>query len=522
MSAFEGRRLSGLAGHGETISSSGPEQEALLGRWDMLAPAAKRLLTRRFLSGAMGAAVGMCCVVALILRCAPSRSVGSAWATSMARDRLEESPVIQRFNPAEKVWCDFNECRSVGKGIRGVNYGGRFVPEKYLGLYLTDDILFKDIHPPDGIGAVGLCDVDVEDAAERMSKFLDGNINHWHFKRMHEQGFNVVRVPVGYWNLIDLPDERTPHGPDRHRDRWRSLHRIMPAENYTKWIDKVFLFAQQSGLQVLLDLHSTPGGQSGNMNTGCSYGHDDVFFLTEGGPGYNNFDLGVQAIEAMGRTCAAHGDTCWGIELLNEPFGAAGQGKLKREVLAKFYEDGIKAARTHLPLEKPVVIMEWPNWLHFWKNQPMYHYDVYGRVLFSSHFYQWPNPWTSNLSAAQDSFVKDLDVMHEFFAKTRYEIFVSEYALNSHGSGDKQKDEFDYHGLINWFVQEFDKRGFGAIVWNYDSYWSAWGPVGADQVGKSVIDWASINGKDHRGRGWARGRGRGRGRGKHPGESWAP
>eukprot|EP00419_Tripos_fusus_P060925 CAMPEP_0172918966 /NCGR_PEP_ID=MMETSP1075-20121228/201209_1 /TAXON_ID=2916 /ORGANISM="Ceratium fusus, Strain PA161109" /LENGTH=58 /DNA_ID=CAMNT_0013778715 /DNA_START=54 /DNA_END=226 /DNA_ORIENTATION=+ len=58
---------------------------------------------------------------------------------------------------------------------------------------------------------------------------------------MAGNGFNTLRLPLGYWNLIDI--EGTPDGPSDVKTRWSNLQRFMKANDYRKWIDKVFDFA---------------------------------------------------------------------------------------------------------------------------------------------------------------------------------------------------------------------------------------------------------------------------------------
>ena len=98
----------------------------------------------------------------------------------------------------------------------------------------------------------------------------------------------------------------------------------MKAADYRKWIDRVFEFAGKAGLRVLPDLHSAPGGQSGNECTGCDQGPTDAvfWFLESDGSLGRNTVLAQNAITEMAKLCASKGDTCYGIELLNEPYGA--------------------------------------------------------------------------------------------------------------------------------------------------------------------------------------------------------
>mmetsp|Transcript_45655 Transcript_45655/g.141117 ORF Transcript_45655/g.141117 Transcript_45655/m.141117 type:complete len:582 (-) Transcript_45655:51-1796(-) len=454
------------------------------------------------------------------------------------------------------VWCDASSrdaCTVQTQAVeelRGVNYGGRFVPEQYLGLPGTSD-LFADVEYPAEVlgkplGSPSLCDVgQAADASDRMTNFLDLNVRSDHFRRMAYLGFNVVRLPLGYWNLIDLPGATTPNGINA--SRWRSLQRIMPAVGYFKWINDVFLYARMAGLKILLDLHGAPGAQAGNAFTGCDEGNGNVHFDTD----WNKL-LAVRAVKKMARVCSLHGDTCYGIELLNEPYGAhtdlqysldlfrdlktcAERAKLGmpctgvqqmftqeqledvpglldafnasraagapapavrstyRLALKGFYERAIRAARAHLAPDTPIVIMEWPRWLRWWTEHAAYPYAEFGHIAFAAHLYKFPEPPSTKQQEARDFFQRDLAILRHFFLHSKYELMVSEYALNSHGPGGPD-DHFDYNAFTDWSVSQFNQFGIGSMVWNFDSYWVAWGPVKNNHVGRSVVDWKTING----------------------------
>mmetsp|Transcript_2108 Transcript_2108/g.6234 ORF Transcript_2108/g.6234 Transcript_2108/m.6234 type:complete len:659 (+) Transcript_2108:82-2058(+) len=383
------------------------------------------------------------------------------------------------------VWCDFltpDDClvhpRSAGD-LRGVNYGGRFIPEAYLNLSGTRE-LFQGVTSH---GGPSLCDVGaLPGAAGRMAAFLDQNIRAEHFERMASSGFKTVRLPIGYWNVLDVPDGLAIDSPNP--TRWLKLQGIMPAVNYTKWIDRVFAFAKASGLTVLLDLHGAPGGQAANPFTGCFQGRGQWHFDTD-----RNKNLTVQAIEELAKICQRQGSACYGIELLNEPAGTVGSWfrwdrYISRYHLRDFYFDAIRAARRHLTWDVPLLIMDWPRWLSWWTYMRPFSYEKHGRVLFSTHVYRFNE--VTNQIKARGALVADLSMIFEFHAYSKYEIAVTEFALNSHGR------VFDYDSLANWLVHQFNMHGAGSAVWNYDAEVPSWGPVANPKVGARPIQWAQI------------------------------
>jgi len=417
------------------------------------------------------------------------------------------------------------------------------VPEKYLGLNGTDEYLFQNISKFIDARVVSPCDISAKDAGKRMARFLDENIKREHFETMSQGGFDTLRLPLGYWNLIDI--EGTPDGPRDSKARWSNLQAFMTAKDYKKWIDKVFNFAKESGLRVLMDLHSVPGGQSGNQCTGCDQGSTNAIFFF--GESEKNMNDAVQAVKVMAEICAEKGDTCYGIELLNEPHnpdrdtkhsdsimkdlakckviskpcnglkfmfsdaqlanieGLIGNFFLSmvsnstdtpivltkyRELLRDFYRKAIKAARTHLDDDKPIIIMDWPGWLDWWQDHGHFAYKDFGRIVLSTHVYEF---WaTASLNDAKSNLQRSLDTLRNFTLKSDYDLLITEYALNSHGSG-QDDDMFDYNSFADWYVHQLSQVGVGSMIWNFDSYWPAWGSVAYSMVGNSQVDWQTIN-----------------------------
>ena len=83
-------------------------------------------------------------------------------------------------------------------------------------------------------------------AVLRLKRHRDTFIVEKDFKWIHEQGFEAVRLPVGYW--IFKPDEGYVAG-----------------ESY---VEKAFLWAEKYDLKVVLDLHGLPGSQNGKAHSG--------------------------------------------------------------------------------------------------------------------------------------------------------------------------------------------------------------------------------------------------------------
>jgi aryl-phospho-beta-D-glucosidase BglC (GH1 family) len=104
-----------------------------------------------------------------------------------------------------------------------------------------------------------------------MTNWLDSMIKEQDFEEMHQVGINFLRVPVGYWNVLDMPTN--PYSAiASESERLGNLSKIMPdSSHYRPYIDKIFKYAAQWDIRVMLDLHGAPGSQNGESNTGCSF-----------------------------------------------------------------------------------------------------------------------------------------------------------------------------------------------------------------------------------------------------------
>jgi hypothetical protein len=91
----------------------------------------------------------------------------------------------------------------------------------------------------------------------------------------------------------------------------------------------------------------------------------------------------------MSKWCVAYGDTCWGVELMNEPGFV--HGGLDRSHLLAYYQTAIKAARAAgLPEDKPVVIMEWmAQYKKYWAGNwdKFFPKTEYGTTVLDTHLY---------------------------------------------------------------------------------------------------------------------------------------
>jgi len=127
---------------------------------------------------------------------------------------------------------------------------------------------------------------------------------------MKSWGINFLRLPLGYWNVVDM--NGNPNAPSADAERMGNLNTIMPShESYRPYIDKVFQYAKENDIYVMLDLHAAPGNQNGDSHGGCTVEYP--YWDTD----WNKYWT-YEAINALAEICNAN-TNCYGLEALNEP-----------------------------------------------------------------------------------------------------------------------------------------------------------------------------------------------------------
>ena len=89
--------------------------------------------------------------------------------------------------------------------MNGVNLGDVFIPEDFF----ADDDFYRKNGIPKVADQYSLCDLvgDKEHTKNAMETWLKDHIIESEFAEMAAMGINVIRLPLGYWNLVDMPGD---------------------------------------------------------------------------------------------------------------------------------------------------------------------------------------------------------------------------------------------------------------------------------------------------------------------------
>jgi len=251
--------------------------------------------------------------------------------------------------------------------MKGVNLGNWLVLEKWMSPFLFDGTDAQDeYYLPRRLSP--------EVYSARLSVHRQEYITERDFASIRRMGLNAVRIPVPYFLFGDRP----------------------PFLGCLEYLDKAFDWAEKYGLQVLIDLHTTPGSQNGFDNGGlCGV----VKWAQD--PAEVEFVLTL-----LEKLAARYGTRkgLYGIQPVNEPLTEAvwdtfnvqkryppvdaemarGSAPISLEFLRRFYKEAYRRMRQHLPLDKAVVLHDGFQ-LKVWKEflaDPEFH-----NVVLDTHQY---------------------------------------------------------------------------------------------------------------------------------------
>jgi glucan 1,3-beta-glucosidase len=180
--------------------------------------------------------------------------------------------------------------------------------------------IFDNLHRNDVVDEYTLGQKLGHDAAYSILKpHWDSWASFADFQKIASSGFNLVRIPIGYW-AYDTFGAPYVKGAAPYLDA------------AIDWARKT-----QPPLKVIIDLHGAPGSQNGYDNSGQR--------ITK--PQWQQGDTVKQTLQVL-KTISdkyakkSYQDVVIGIELLNEPFIPS----LNEDIVRQFYRDGFGQVRT--------------------------------------------------------------------------------------------------------------------------------------------------------------------------------
>ncbi|KAJ4292662.1 glucan exo-1,3-beta-glucosidase [Kalmusia sp. IMI 367209] len=196
--------------------------------------------------------------------------------------------------------------------VRGVNIGGWLVLEPWITPSLFDNLGRSDIVDEFTLGQI----LGHDAALNVLRKHWDTWVRFEDFQKIANSGFNLVRIPIGYWAY----------------DTFGSPY----VQGAAPYIDAAIDWARGLGLKIIIDLHGAPGSQNGFDNSGQRVSN----------PAWTSGATVQQTLQVLKTISAKYAqgqyqDVIVGIQLLNEPMIP----RLDEAVVRQFYRDGYGQVR---------------------------------------------------------------------------------------------------------------------------------------------------------------------------------
>lgn len=305
--------------------------------------------------------------------------------------------------------------------IRGVNFGNWLVLEKWMHPALFDGTTAEDEDE--------LCRQLPKDVlVKRLTEHRDSYITKADFEYVRDYGLNTVRIPVPHFIFGDDPVYCEPYVP------------------CIEYLDKAFVWAEETGIKILIDLHTAPESQNGFDNGGISG-------VCKWAQSPERIDRVLLVLEKLAERYGSH-DALWGIELLNEPISellwlfiqnrylphdqerAKGSTPVSLDTLKEFYKRGYHVLRKHMDESKAVVFHDgfrFDAWYTF-MTEP-----EYKNVVLDAH-------WYLGMDFGNDR--EELDYMREIFREhTRklhrmektHPVIIGEWSLCHDSMSDRAR-----------------------------------------------------------------------------------
>ncbi len=334
--------------------------------------------------------------------------------------------------------------------IHGVNLGNWLVLEKWMHPALFEGVVAED--------ETDLCRLLPRDELlVRLKKHRDTYITLEDFKWIKAHGLDTVRIPVPHFIFGDDPAFCDPYVP------------------CIEYLDKAFDWAEETGLKILIDLHTAPDSQNGFDNGGicgvCKF--------------WQKPENEARVIKVLGMLSARYADrpALFGVQILNEPISpelwkhiegryppadpeyAAGSGPVPFEFLCSFYKKAYKEIRRYLGEDKVVMFHDGFR-LKMWKE--FMQTEEFKNVWLDTHIYMMlPGEFETKDMAGLvlGRFRDDIREMAQHFP-----VVVGEWCLSHNPKGmDAMTDwekKLSYRTLADAQLMAWDESA-GFFFWSY-------------------------------------------------------
>jgi endoglucanase len=291
--------------------------------------------------------------------------------------------------------------------MRGTSLGNWLMPEGYM-------FKFKSINSPRLINEAITELIGPDEAREFWEKYLHSYITEADIHYLHTIGVNSIRIPFSY-RMFTHEDYLGQNNPDRGFEL----------------LDRVVGWCKKESIYVVLDMHSAPGGQTGD-NIDDGYGYPFLF----------KNEASQQLTADIWRRIADHykNETAiLGYDLLNEPIATYFNAAELNPFLEPVYKKITAAVRT---VDKNhIVILGGAQWDSNFK--------AFGAPFDSKAIYTFHKYWTDPTKQVIQDYI-------DFRDKYNVPIYCGETGENTDDWVAKFKDVLEQND-IGWHFWPYKK-----------------------------------------------------------------
>ncbi|AGO12141.1 AaceriAEL220Cp [[Ashbya] aceris (nom. inval.)] len=258
--------------------------------------------------------------------------------------------------------------------IKGISIGGWLVTEPFItpSVFETAAEWARDAgNNASIIDEYTLCEaLGPRSAKALLQQHYDTWITVNDIREIKRHGFNLVRIPVGYWAWKNPDSEDEYVGNITYRDPYVGGIQL-------EYLKKALTWCADAGLHAMIDLHTAPGSQNGFDNSGQRLdGDESLLWLNKTDTG----ELTSAVLDNIFTQILDEFDhVVWAVEILNEPIA----GTIGVDKVVDFYNDTIQHYIS-LNKTKPLVIQSAFQPAGFWDD---YWNDTAVPVLVDYHYY---------------------------------------------------------------------------------------------------------------------------------------
>jgi len=280
-----------------------------------------------------------------------------------------------------------------------------------------------------------------EGAAEVLRRHRETHTTKQDFEQIKAVGMNAVRLPIGYW-ILQGPGKGEPY--------------IGPALEY---VDHAVKWAEDCGLQIVLDLHGCPGGESGEAPCGRRQRPDGTWHWRQWRVGQS-----LRAVKALAERYSAR-KCVTGIAVCNEPSNTIPIGRL-----CTYYEKAIRAVRdagmpdTRVAVVLPLFQRPEDAFIQYWNQTTG---GLHKNVCFDVHCYHcFENEFNGKTLAQHLRAVEDnADMLR------RYPMVVGEWSLAlgvaAWSTCGHMNEEQVYKIFASAQLEALKQASHGSFFWNW-------------------------------------------------------